>query len=57
MAKTRNIRKDSAAAVAKAGSRERRAPVQSAGAWTPMRGKRAEGPWRPGKTAAKRGKS
>ena len=34
--------------------RIRQAPVDSAGTWREERGKRAEGPWRPGKTARKR---
>lgn len=40
-------------AVGKAGTRERRAPVSSAGTWGPS-GKRKDDPFRPGKTKAER---
>lgn len=43
----------SRAAVDKAGTRAKSKPVDSAGTWGPS-GKRKEGPFRPGKTAAKR---
>lgn len=49
-----NVRERSRAAVAKAGTRDKRRPVESAGTWTETRGKRADGPWRPGKSKLKR---
>lgn len=48
------VRERSRAAVAVAGQRERGRPSASAQAWT-TKGKRPKGPFRPGKTAAKRG--
>lgn len=54
---TGRVRKDSTDAVARAGTRERRAPVKTAGTWRAERGKLKEGPFRPGKTAAKRRRS
>lgn len=47
------VREKSRAAVQVAGTRERRNPVNSAGTWG-LAGKRKDGPFRPGKTAAKR---
>ena len=49
-----NVKERSRKAVAAAGSRQRQAPVDSAGTWREERGKRAQGPFRPGKTARKR---
>lgn len=54
MARTRNVRKDSADAVANAGSRVPGKPVKSAKAWTELRGNRPDGPFRPGKTQHER---
>lgn len=55
MAKTRNVRQDSAKAVAVAGTRERRAPVQTAGTWREQGGKLPETEtFRPGKTKHER---
>lgn len=49
-ASTSTLQQRSRNAVAVAGTRQRGAPVKSAGYWTLVRGKR-EGPFRPGKTA------
>lgn len=49
-----NVRERSRAAVVAAGTRKRGAPVQTAGAWQEKRGRQADGPFRPGKTARKR---
>lgn len=55
MAKSRNIRQASTAAVAVAGTRTKGAPVATAGAWREERGKLPEGEtFRPGKTARAR---
>jgi hypothetical protein len=55
MKKLRNgVRERSAAAVAKAGSRVRGEPVQTAGRWREQRGRLKEGPFRPGKSKAER---
>lgn len=48
------IKSDSSKAVQVAGTRERRKPSGSAHVWTELRGKRPDGPWRPGKTARER---
>lgn len=55
MAKTRNIRQDSAKAVAVAGTRQRGTPSHTAGAWSEQRGKLPETEtFRPGKTRHER---
>lgn len=58
MAKKRNVKQASAAAVAKAGTRERKAPVVTAGRWREQRGRLPEDAiFRPGKTASQRRRS